>query len=445
MKFSSPAPLCRLLCWVGCAALLLSACKIDPEAAVRISARMEATRQASLPSPTPLPPNPFLAMCIVKSTTRLNLRQAPDQAAASVATVANRDVLSVTLRSEDAKWVYATTVKRVDGWVLAASLGCTVPVEEMVFPTRTPSVASIAAQTAEALLPTQTRAPASPTPTQAATLPPTATPLVLTPTGTPIPPTNTPAPPTELNCTVVITNGLNVRRGPGTTFPAFIKLDVGETFVAVGRSEDGFWLGGRVPSVNRQGWVIAASVFCFGSIAGLPTLPNNALPADVPAPTVTIVPTETPAAAPTETSPTATATELPTTVPTEVALTPTPILTLAPSTPTATAAATATPLPTPLPAIANGIQCTVFVTTGVNVRSGPARTFAVLGVARTGEKFVASGRNANNQWLFGTSDGGFTGWVVAGGTRCAKPIRTLPVTKTQPAPAKPKATPTPTG
>ncbi len=422
MKLRAPASLCRLLCWIGCAALLLSACKIDPEAAVRISARMEATRQASLPSPTPLPPSPFLSMCIVKSTTRLILRQAPDPAAASVATLANRDVLSVTLRSEDAKWVYATTPKRINGWVLATSLGCTVPVEEMVFPTRTPSAASIATLTAEALLPTKTAAPPTSTPTEAPTQPATQTPAATLLVLTPIPATTTPAPPTELNCTVVITNGLNVRRGPGTAFPAFIKLNEGETFVAVGRSEDGFWLGGRVPSVNRQGWVIAASVFCFGSITGLPLLQSTALAADAPTPTPTaaLAPTEAPVATPTET---------PTLAPT---LAPTPTLTLVP-----TAAAT---LP---PTAINGIQCTVFVTTGVNVRSGPARTFAVLGVARTGEAFVASGRNANNQWVFGTSERGFTGWVVAGGVRCTKPIRTLPVTKAQPAKSQP--TPTPSG
>ena len=173
--------------------MLLSACRIDPEAAARISARMEATRQASFPTPTLPPPSPFLVMCIVKSTARLILRQAPDPAAASVGTLANRDVLSVTLRSEDTKWVYASTPKRINGWVLAESLGCTVPVEELVFPTRTPSAASIATLTAQALLPTQTRAPIvtqSPTPTQAPTLPPTETPLVsTTPTETPIPAT----------------------------------------------------------------------------------------------------------------------------------------------------------------------------------------------------------------------------------------------------------------
>ena len=91
-----------------------------------------------------------------------------------------------------------------------------------------------------------------------------------------------------------------MRRGPGTAFPAFIKLAEGETFVAIGRSEDGFWLGGRVPSVARQGWVIAASVFCFGSITTLPLLPSNALAADAPAPTATLAPPETPTAAPTE-------------------------------------------------------------------------------------------------------------------------------------------------
>jgi uncharacterized protein YgiM (DUF1202 family) len=447
---------------------------------------MEATRRASLPTDTPEPPSPFLAMCIVKSTVRLTLRQAPDPAAVAVGTIINRDILSVTLRSEDAKWVYATTASRVDGWVQAASLGCTVPVEEMVFPTRTPSAESIATLTAIALLPTNTSAP---TPTTAPTLTPTITPLVLTATDTPIPaPTSspTPAPPTELNCTVVITNGLNVRRGPGTTFPAFTKLNAGETFVAVGRSEDGFWLGGRVLSANRSGWVIAASVFCFGSITTLPTLQGNVLPAAeaTATPTLTTTPTELPptqtatatatptlTTTPTELPPTqtatatatATATPTLTTTPTELpptqtatatatkpptitpVITPTETLLVLTSTPTPTLAATPAPTATSTPTTTPGIQCTVFVTTGVNVRAGPARTFAVLGVARTGEAFAASGRNANNQWLFGTSERGFTGWVVAGGLRCARPIRTLPVARTQAAPARPQPTPTASG
>jgi uncharacterized protein YgiM (DUF1202 family) len=395
---------------------------------------MEATRQASLPTPTPEPPEPFLAMCIVKSPTRLTLRQAPEPAAAPVGSVINRDVLSVTLRSEDAQWVYAKTARQVNGWVLAQSLGCTVPIEEMVFPTRTPSAESFATQTAVALLPTATLVPAFlPSATSIPTLPPTLAPtaIALTPTETPIPPTPTPAPPTELNCTVVITNGLNVRRGPGTAFQAFIKLDAGADFVAVGRSEDGFWLGGRVPAVNRSGWVIAASVFCFGSIATLPVLQGNVLPADEATPTTT--PTVVISATSTPTTTTAiapTSTITPSLEPTATPVAETP-------TPTPTIAATSAPTS------ATDIQCTVFVTTGVNVRSGPARTFAVLGVARTGEKFVASGRNANNQWLFGTSERGFTGWVVAGGMRCTKPVRTLPVVRAQP--ARPVPTPTATG
>jgi hypothetical protein len=192
-------------------------------------------------------------------------------------------------------------------------------------------------------------------------------------------------------------------------------------FVAVGRNADATWLGGRVETLNRTGWVIAQSVRCDGDAQSLPVLQGNDIPeataVSATSPTPTLTPTPAVAVAPT-----VAATPEPTAVQAlTVTLTPTQVVAVA-ATATATATATAAA------AVSDaGIQCSVVATTGVNVREGPARNFKVQGIATFGERFVAVGRTANNQWLFGNSAGGFTGWAVAGGIRCAEPIRRLPV------------------
>ena len=393
-----------------------------------------------MPTETPAPPPPFLALCLIKTTARQNLLAAPEAAAQVVGTAVNRAVLSVTLRSADATWVYGTNAAQVSGWVSAASVACTVPIEELVVPTPTPgpvTATPIVTLTPEGTAGT-TNTPGTP-PTTAVVSP---TPLVLAPTetvveatptevatATPQPPTatSTPATAPELLCSVIITRGLNVRRGPSTDFAAFYRLDQGNQFAAVGRSVDGRWLGGRIVETSQPGWIIATSVSCDGSVETLATLENNVLPPNLVAATPTTAPTETPTevAAPTATpasTGTAEATAEPTTEPT----------TQATVVPTAEPTLESTPTPTPTtpptaPAAAGELQCTVGSPTGVYVRAGASRSFEAFGVAKTAESFIATRRSANNEWLLGTSELGLTGWVVAGGMRCTAPIRNLPV------------------
>jgi|GEM_PF-1803339 len=424
--------------------VVLSGCRFNPDAANRIA----ATRFALLPTETPAPPPPFLALCLVRATARQNLRAAPEASAGVVGTVANRAVLSVTLRSADAAWVYGMNAAKVSGWVTAASVACTVPVEELVVPTPTPgpitptpiiTVTIPATQTpssgltATAIQTTPVVA-TSPTPlvlapTATATQSATATPAA---TNTPIA-TATPTTSPGLICSVAITRGLNVRRGPDTNFAAFYRLDQGDVFAAVGRSEDGRWLGGRVLATSQAGWIISSSVSCDGSIDTLAILANNVLPlsdavaTSTPSSTPTPTATQTPTTAPTGT-PTAlaTSTSTPEAEPTTTA-TPSPTAETATVVPTPTVAATAPTIVPTAPPAQGEIACTVASPTGVYVRAGPSRAFEAFGVAKLGESFAATRRSANNEWLLGTSESGFVGWVVAGGMNCATPIRNLPV------------------
>ena len=434
--------------------VLLTACR--PNGAIRLTpgTPLPTPKESPTPAPTrtPAPPRlePFIALCLVKTNTRgANFYASPDVTSDILKTLKNQDVLTVTVRSLDEAWVRGQNKEQATGWIQTVSVACTVPINELYVSKETgtildvtstavvaatatalvigtPSPTSVAANTATAkpTLPTATS-------TSTSTLTPTAIPATTTPTP-PVTATSTRVP--EIDCAVVITKGLNVRIGPSTEFQAFVKLAEKEIFVATGRNADGTWLAGFAPG-QRPGWIIATSVRCASDSTQLPVVTNDwvlqqitptplAKPTEIPTPlpTATLQPTaaatRTSTPAPTATLlPTAAATRTPTAQP--IMLTPTPTRTrlLQPSTPTPTAAT------------APGLQCTVGVSTGVYLRSGPARTFPPQIVVAQGEPFVALGRSANNGWLLGRDKTGILGWSIAGGIRCPSPIRTLPISR----------------
>jgi len=112
------------------------------------------------------------------------------------------------------------------------------PQETVVPPTATPSATSGTAVT--------------PTPTLTPTISPTSSPTLtststLTPTFTP---TATPRPQVR-----VLAPLLNVRSGPGITYPVLRIAAAGDTFTLLGRNRDGSWLQICCLQEGRVGWI----------------------------------------------------------------------------------------------------------------------------------------------------------------------------------------------
>jgi uncharacterized protein YraI/single-stranded DNA-binding protein len=110
------------------------------------------------------------------------------------------------------------------------------------------------------------------------TLTPTIQPTSLPQAGTPVPQGNT---------GTVTADALNVRSGPGTTYPAVTAIQYGASFVVTGENDGGDWL--RVLLADgREGWIYR-NLTDFAGIA--PVVP--APPAPTPAPVPTVVPPPT--------------------------------------------------------------------------------------------------------------------------------------------------------
>ena len=433
--------------------LLLSACR--PNGVLRLTPGTPPPTPKESPTPaptwTPAPRRlePFIALCLVKTDARgVNFYTSPDETSEVLRTLKNREVLTVTVRSLDQTWVRGQSKDNITGWVQAQSAACTVPIHELYVAKETGTILDV---TATAAVVSSATALVAGTPSATATNTRTPRPQTATPTYTPapsptaIPPSNTPQPtptasPTrvpEIECTVVITKGLNVRIGPGTEFRAFVKLAENDVFVAVGQNADGTWLAGRAQG-NRPGWVIVTSVRCASDYTQLAIVPSDVVLQQItPTPTETLAATEIPqqpTLAPTRIVATTTLPVATTGVgTTPVVATPvvaTPVGTTTKPSATATLTATAAPKVTATtPALTPGLQCSVVVSTGIYLRTGPARSFPPQVVAAQGEIFFALARTANNTWLLGRNQTGVVGWSIAGGIRCSVPIKTLPVSR----------------
>ena len=159
---------------------------------------------------------------------------------------------------------------------------------------------------------------------------------------------------------------INVRGGPGTTFPVIGKLTRGVTVNVLGRNAAGDWLYiCCLPGTQTNGWVSAPLITPAFAAADLPVVADDG----------------TPAAAQPGAEPAA---------------------------PAGGDAARAEPAP------AGGKSATVTATV-LNVRGGPGTTFPVIGKLKIGDAVTALGRNAAGDWLYiccltGTET---KGWVSA--------------------------------
>ena len=126
-------------------------------------------------------------------------------------------------------------------------------------PTKTPPPAATVAPTATPEPPT-----ATPTPTDTATPLPTDTP---TPAGTPTA-TPTPAPAALLQPTQ---DGVNVRKGPGSTYGKLGAVNRSDTLGVFGRSTDNGWY--QVCCINgAQGWISSQFAQLSGDAAAAPVV-----------------------------------------------------------------------------------------------------------------------------------------------------------------------------
>ncbi len=149
------------------------------------------------------------------------------------------------------------------------------------------SAACVNVYTPTPSLPTATLPPlATFTPRYTATPVPTSTPrptFTYTPSVTPIPPTpsNTPtATPTPpiLGRVSSVQNAVNMREGPGLTFPVILGVETNTDVIILAASEDERWLNVRLED-GTEGWIAADLIFVLPTETPIPT---NTVPGIIP-------------------------------------------------------------------------------------------------------------------------------------------------------------------
>jgi uncharacterized protein YraI len=171
-------------------------------------------------------------------------------------------------------------------------------------------------------------------------------PLIWTLPGTPLPLS---APASE-DKTAAVNQLAKVRVGPGAGYATMGTLNKGNTVVVTGRTENNAWLQIKYPSgPGERGWIAGDLVDMQSPFAGLPFYNLMATPISDP-----------------DVKPTAD--------------------------PNATAEPTATPQPTPAgpPGEITGSE--------VNVRSGPASSYKIIGTLKLGDPVVITGLTLNRLW-----------------------------------------------
>jgi uncharacterized protein YgiM (DUF1202 family) len=83
------------------------------------------------------------------------------------------------------------------------------------------------------------------------------------PTATAVPPTAAPSPTPEPAAFTVNSASVNVRSGPGTTYPILGRLTQGQSFPIEAKSEDGDWW--QFEYNGKPGWVISSNVAAKGA------------------------------------------------------------------------------------------------------------------------------------------------------------------------------------
>jgi len=257
-------------------------------------------------------------------------------------------------------------------------------------------------------------------------------------------PSPTPVPPLVF-ARCIVRASLDMRLQPIEGATAVAALKPRDVVTAYGRTEDGAW----ILAWNRDityGWLPAGAIGCSAPSEDLRATAPDALltpePSETPSPTETATAIITQPAA--TTPPPPSPLPSPTTTPQPPALEPTiivrvitvtvivtvtapPIVIIATPTPAA-AQPTATLLPTPASApIPDALVCVVTSDRVLNLRSGPNRSFRLVGRLQPGANFFATGRNADQTWLNGVTETGLRAWLIASAVSCQGDARSLPI------------------
>jgi uncharacterized protein YgiM (DUF1202 family) len=358
---------------------------------------------AVTPTPTPVPgltPTPALpiANVAVVNTGALNVRSGPSPSFTILTTVYQGDVLSMLGRNADGSWIYIATPSNVVGWVNA----------KYVIPST--SIADL--------------------------------PIIglITPTPPPVV-TATPAPPTAVPSSAVVTTGaLNVRSGPGLSYSRVDGVDYGQYVTLMGRNLDATWIKVVTPN-GKQGWVNGKYIATTINMNTLPVLTQTGTGIVVtgvlnvrsgPGPGYSILTSAPYGANMTLLGRTSDNRWLRLRAPdwtegwsngayiaTSLDLNLLPVL--AGPVPTAPA------VPGVPPGIPPVIPPPVDPGNTASLRACPNTACAVTGSVYSGLSVTATGRSADNTWIFVNVSNGQQGWIPAQYVALAVPIESLPV------------------
>ncbi len=197
-------------------------------------------------------------------------------------------------------------------------------------------------------------------------------PIIYKITGAPQP-LNSPAPGLK---TATITQLAKVRLGPGVGYSSIAAIDPGSIVVVTGRTDGNGWLQIEYPSgLESRGWISANLAHMNTEFAGLPFYNLMATPVSEAEAKAGINFDSVPNTAPDSNV---------TTEPTQT-LEPTPA----------------------------GPTGEVYEASEINIRSGPATSYDLLGTLKLGDKVVLTGQTINSLWyqiVYPAGPGGF-GWV----------------------------------
>lgn len=237
---------------------------------------------------TPLPGSPSEFIAVVGSAGAV-LRSAPG--GDEIRTLSTGTALSASGRTADNNSIFVALTDGASGWVdvqevvvfnvknlpVVDAEGAAAAETSTTDTVTTTATLTASAEVTTTAVTTETAAPVA-TKAPAATAVPAATAQTLRPT---------PAADGRPTAQVAMTGSrLNVRSGPGTTFPVIAKALPREVFVALGRNRDSSWLQLEVPDVEGgTGWVAANFVVVSDAITSLPVVAevNESAPPVAPA------------------------------------------------------------------------------------------------------------------------------------------------------------------
>jgi uncharacterized protein YgiM (DUF1202 family) len=230
---------------------------------------------------------------VIAEDSRLNLRTGPGVDFAIAGKVDPQTAVEVLALSDDGVWYQVRVAGVGTGWVAAEFVALTDSSPEgaaLLLPTPTPTPGGVRAPRVgvAALIAPTTSAPAAASIANSVASPitntadadagaavPTAVPTVLP----------TPVPTFDVPTAIVQPARMNVRGGPGTSFPVVAGVNGGTALAITGANPAADWYRVQLEGADENAWVFGALVLLAGPTDGIVTLAQEELPvAPTPAP-----------------------------------------------------------------------------------------------------------------------------------------------------------------